>query len=154
MVLFLNAKLRVFSKPEDDYNSVLQGLRTLSGLDWEALKIKPKITIAKGFEDKTIKILELSINKKKLVSSFVNNLLSHLSKTDIALLEKQISSRIDENCNFYIRLDKKALQKGSWIIIEGGDCYHVKINLGVYPNNKSKAVQELKLFLQGFVNEH
>ena len=49
--------------------------------------------------------------------------------------------RLDEECNFFIRLDKEKLMNGECWITDSGDCYHIKISVAAFPKKKERAKQ-------------
>lgn len=84
--------------------------------------------------------VDFSIKKEKNINEFIQNLKSKLGKNN---LQKIISeaNRVDDDCNLYIRLDKKELDKGNFILTDNGDCFHIKIKLAAYPNKKENALK-------------
>ena len=146
MKLANNITLRVFCNPEDDCEKVKRSLETLSTFTEEEQK-KEKIQTeeikAKGLEENIIKILTTTLEKDRHCNQFLKDLKEQLSETDRKLLVEQ-TNRLDDNLNFFIRLDKKSLLENRYELTDSGDCFHIKINIAAFPRNKYEAHKVVK----------
>jgi len=143
-----NIKITVFVKEEEDKEKIKQTLLSLFPFDLEENKIMIKQSNTQGFNEKTIQILEIMLEKERHIKQFLEHLLSKLSQEAKELILRQAESRIDEDCNFYLRFSKDKLvnEKELWIT-DQGNCFHIKINLACFPKNKEKAIEIInKLF--------
>lgn len=137
--------LTVFIKPEEsnDYPNIFD--KTKSAIkeifDWEKEKTILNETIAEGFEDRKIHIYELKINKEKDTTLFIKNLLSKLSTEQKEFLKADKESRLDENDDFFIRLDKNELLEGKYKITNSGNCFHIKMNIASFPKKRENALK-------------
>ncbi len=137
-------KIRVFSEQYEDADKIKKGLNYLCGFsDLEEEKLKIKETNTKGFDEKTIKILELELIKDKYCNKFIKRLSELLSAEDKKKLIEQ-ENRLDENFNFFIRLDKEKMQEQKFLLTETGNCYHITINISAYPRKKENAYNMIK----------
>lgn len=138
--------LKVFSNPEDDETAIRTGLLFLSSYTKEELeseKIKIDEIRAKGFNEKTIKILTLELIKDRHCNHFLKFLNENLTNEQRQLLIDQ-TDRIDDNIDFFIRFEKESLFKKEFNITESGDCFHVRISLAAFPKNKMSAHKLIK----------
>lgn len=137
--------VRVFSKPEDDLSAVQQGLFSLVPFDLDNEKIKLSSRSVTGFNERKIKILEIKLKKQKHVRKFLENLHAKLSEEQRTLISNEAESRLDDELDFYLRLDKQKLisDKKIWIT-DKGDCYHIKLAIATFPKSKEKALECIK----------
>ena len=144
--------VRVFCGQEENENEVVNGLKLLFPLDLEKEKIAIKKQNALGFSDRKIAIFEVVLTKNRHVKAFLDNLLPKISGTDRQMLLRQLDSRIDDDANFFVRLEKETLAKRNELLVtDGGNCYHVRIKMAAYPSNKESAMKEMmKLLNQSF----
>jgi RNA-binding protein len=133
--------ITVFAKEEEDKQKIKEKLLGLvpEGIDKEKLKLNEQA--ATGFSEKKITIYTLTIDKENHITKFLKNILSKLSNEQKNMLSNQIESRIDEECNFYIRLDKEKLYEGECHMTDQGNCYHIKTHLAAFPAKKEKATE-------------
>lgn len=149
MKILNNAVINVFCKEGEDENHILGKLKAFVPFDLEKEKIAVQRRIAIGFEDKKIIILEATLLKERHTTPFIISLLEHLSKEQKELLLSQAESRLDEGMHFFIRFDKdRWLDEGALEITEDGNCFHVKMNIAVYPAKREKALEVVRGFLR------
>lgn len=104
-----------------------------------------KETVAEGFDEKKIFILEASLEKTTFVNSFLKELKRGLREEDKQLLFHQAEQRVDEDLNFFLRFEKKSwMENERMILTEKGDCFHLKMNLAAYPKKREKGVLLVK----------
>ncbi|MFC1690773.1 RNA-binding domain-containing protein [Nanoarchaeota archaeon] len=137
-------EIRAFSNPEDDYDKVYNAfISLLPSFEYEEESKKPKPTVknTQGFEEKTIRMIEIKLEKNKHINDFIKKLASNLSDDQKELLVRQADSRLDEHLHFFLRLDKEKLQNNEYLMTDSGDCYHVKIGLSCFPAKREKAIE-------------
>ena len=140
--------ITVFTKEDEDKQKIKEKLLELipEGIDKEKLKIEEQT--ATGFNEKKITITKLTLEKENHTTKFLKNLFSKLSNEQKNMLSKQKESRTDEECNFYIRLDKEKLNQGQYHITDEGNCYHIKTSIAAFPAKKENAIKKLEETLQ------
>jgi len=138
--------LRVFSNLKDDEIAIRTSLVFLSSYakdELESEKLKVDEINAKGFNEKTIKILTLELIKDRHCNHFLKFLNENLRNEQRQTLIEQ-TDRLDDNINFFIRFEKESLFRKEFKIIESGDCFHVRISLAAFPKNKMSAYKLVK----------
>ncbi len=133
--------LRVFCNPEEDKEKIKKAFLSLLGYDaseLDAEKIKLTETNAKGFNQKTILIFEASLEKERHSNKFIKKLNESLSKEDKNTILSQ-ENRLDDNMNFFVRLDKDSLLDGKYVLTDSGSCFHILININAHPRKKEAA---------------
>ncbi|TXT56955.1 MAG: hypothetical protein BAJATHORv1_20553 [Candidatus Thorarchaeota archaeon] len=75
-----------------------------------------------------ILVLQTTVKKKKLCQETLEYLLSHLNEGDKTFLLKSISHRVDDSCNFYLRLDKQQAYQGSIQLARTADMISIQFN--------------------------
>ena len=135
-------RITVFVKEGEDEAQIKKTLFSLFPFDLEKEAIELKQDNATGFNDKKIKILEVLLTKDKHISIFFENLKNRLSKDIKELILKQAESRIDDECNFFLRFSKDKLinEKEFWLT-DQGNCFHIKINIAAFPKKKENALK-------------
>ncbi len=141
MRLLNTVHLSVFVKESDgeDIDPVKDALIRLIPFDIEKEKVGLKVTSASGFDERVIKIIEVTLSKEKHTNAFLKSLMSHLSDEQKAMLLRQFESRCDSEFNFFIRLDKERLLSGEHLITDSGKCFHIRMNIACYPKNLGAA---------------
>ncbi|MCJ7444521.1 MAG: hypothetical protein MUO26_08330 [Methanotrichaceae archaeon] len=97
-------------------------------------------TLAKGYFGNEIKILESKIKKKESLI-FFRVLMERLPKEERLRLHSEIPSRVDENCNFHMRLDKQAAYKGHVRLTDSKDALDISVHIASYPSRREEAMR-------------
>lgn len=146
MKLVNNINFRVFSNPEENKEAIRNALFLLAGYTQEQLseeKIKYKEINAKGFRQRIIVITEITFEKERHCNKFLKRLNELLSPQDKEILVEQVN-RLDDNMNFFIRLDKENLINGKYILTDGGNCFHISMSIEAHPRRKDVAHKIIK----------
>lgn len=146
MKLANTISLRVFRLPEDDKEEIEEAFLTLLGYDKDEIKkqnIQYSAKKAKGFQEKTITLIEAILSKDRHCNKFLQRLSGEISDDDKELLMSQ-TNRLDDYLNFFIRLDKKLFLENEWKLTDSGDCFHIKINVATYPRRKDVAHKAIR----------
>lgn len=140
-----HVKISVFCKEGEKEEEILEGLKLLLPLNFEEEKIKIEKRTALGFNKKKMVVFDVNINKNKHIKAFINNINNNLNQEQKEMIKKQADSRLDQNLDFFLRFDKDKIikEKRLWII-EGGDCYRVKMNIAVFPKRRERALEVIK----------
>lgn len=143
-----NIRLSVFAKEDEDAGAIKQKLISLVPFDLEQEKLELKSQTAQGFQEKKIRIYELTLTKERHTNKFLQSLKECLDNDQKELLIGQRSSRLDQELNFFIRLDKtNLLQDDKLIVTDSGSCFHIRISIAAYPANRDTAMQVVKKWL-------
>ena len=140
MRLANNIKISVFVKPEDDEAAVKKHLLGLIPFDLDEEKLVLHRNKATGFNQREIIIFEIDFQKERLTNKFLEFLKSKFNEQQKESILKQ-ENRLDDECNFFIRLDKAKLLNGEYWITDSGDCYHIRISIAAFPKKREKAKQ-------------
>ncbi|MGV8168538.1 MAG: RNA-binding domain-containing protein [Candidatus Nanoarchaeia archaeon] len=146
MKLVNHIHFRVFCNPEEDREKITNTFLSLLGYNKEELKeekIEYKEISAKGFQQKTIIIIEADLQKERHCNKFLKKLNDALSKEDKTLLIEQVN-RLDDNLNFFLRLDKDSLLEGKYVLTDSGSCFHITMNIEAHPRRKDVAHKIVK----------
>jgi len=141
-----NIKIRVFCKGDEDKNLIVEKLKLLLPFDLEKEKIKLEERKAEGFDEKKIYVIRAFLTKDRHINAFIENLVDRLGEEKKTLLE-QFESRLDDDLNFFIRLDKDMLLKNKFVVTDSGNCYHIKINIAAFPKKREKVIEVLNKLL-------
>lgn len=141
-----NIKITVFVKPEEnDFHSLIKNkLINLVPFNIEEQKISVLGSPVEGFESRKIIIYEIDLLKENHTTSFIKNLKEKLPGEQKQLLLSQRWSRLDDELNFYIRLDKQELLKEKYSITDSGDCFHIKMHIAAFPKNRESALKVIE----------
>ena len=140
-----NIHITVFCKPEEDTKLIAKKLLFLVPFDIKEQKIELKKTNATGFKEKKITILEIYLEKESHTNLFLNNLIKNLTDEQKSLINKQADSRLDDELNFFLRLDKNRLinEDKLWLT-DNGECFHIKIKIAAFPHKREVALKTLE----------
>lgn len=138
-------RLTAFSYESEDGKSILDALLKFFPFSIEKNKVILKKTEATGFNDKKIKIFEITLAKGNLVGQFLKNLLNNMDKNQKQQILGQAESRLDKNLDFFIRFDKESWIKDEKLILtDSGKCFHLKISIAAFPKKREVALNVLR----------
>lgn len=140
--------INVFCKEREDESLILEKLKSLIPLDLEKEKIYVKRTSAEGFSNKKIRIFEIELKKEAHTNGFLDDFLGKLSDEQKEMLHRQAESRLDDNLDFFIRLDKEKLLNNEFFITHSGNCFHIKLHIAAFPAKKAVALDIVKKILK------
>ena len=138
-------EIKVFSHEGEFNEEVKKGLLDLVGLDIDKEKIKLSESVAKGRHEgeEDITIFEVILEKQRHTNQFLKHFIENLGEQKKTVLE-QIDSRLDEEMNFFIRLDKEKMTVGEYKLTDSGNCYHTRINVAAFPHKREVAKEVIK----------
>ena len=140
-----NIEISVFAREEENnLDSVREKLIELVGVDPEKEKIAFEESNDLGAKDNKIEILKIRLEKERNVNKFISDMIYKFNDEQKEMIMNQLDSRVDDKCNFFIRLDREKLLGGEYWITDSGDCFHIKILVAAYPAKKEKAIEILK----------
>jgi len=114
--------------------------------------VKEELTLNRkrvtGFNHEKIMIFELKLKKKKHTSTFLESFKTKLSNDLKLQLLNTLEERMDEECNFYIRLNKQELiYHDRYALTTDGICLHIRIHVATYPKRRENALLEMSNYL-------
>lgn len=114
--------------------------------------VKEELTVRRssvmGFNQEKIIILELKLKNKKHTNAFLESFKTKLNNELRLQLLNTLEERMDEACNFYIRLSKPELiYHDRYALTSDGICLHIKIHIATYPRRRENALIEMKNYL-------
>ena len=138
-------KATVFSKEDENQNKVLESFLKSFPFSLSENKIELKKKSAEGFSDKKIVIFEVLLSKEKHVRLFLENFIKNLTKQQKEVLIEQTESRLDDNLDFFIRIDKTYwMEFGKIEITDSGNCFHLRLSIAAFPKKRENAINVIK----------
>ena len=101
--------------------------------------------ISEGEHGNVMTILEARLTKQREFSA----LFRKLGPEICGWIVDDIENRIDDDCVFYIRLDKQKAVQGQYEVAHHGDVVAITGKVQAHPAKKDVAVRTLKEFLTG-----
>ncbi|MBN2052536.1 hypothetical protein JW756_03460 [Candidatus Woesearchaeota archaeon] len=136
-------KISVFVKPEENEAPIKEAFLKLFPFDIEDERIILKKTRATSFSQRDIIIYEVELTKDRHSNAFLEFLKSKLDEQQRKMLVSQ-ENRLDDNLDFFIRLDKQSLVNNYYNITDCGDCFHIRISIAAFPRKKESAMEVVK----------
>jgi len=130
-------------KPEEDEALIKDKFISLFPFSLDEEKIFLKRSKARGFSQREIIIYEAELSKERHTNAFLKSLKEKLNEQQKEMLMRQ-ENRLDDDCNFFLRLDKQSLLNNSFNITDCGDCYHIRISIAAFPKKKEAALEVMK----------
>ena len=138
-------KLTVFSYENENVDAILESCRNFFPFNLDENKIIIKNTIASGFNEKRIYILETTLANNNLINKFLRSIFSILDETQKKQILMQIDSRLDEHLDFFLRFDKDSWINGKKIVLtDSGKCFHARISIAAFPKKREIALNLIK----------
>ena len=106
-----------------------------------------EVDVSEGEHGNTMLILSQRLTKQKEF----NALFSKLGANIRDAIVEDIDNRIDEDCVFYIRLDKQKAVQGIYDIAHHGDVISITGKVQSHPARKAVATRNMLAFLEGIV---
>jgi hypothetical protein len=145
MKLANSIKITVFSKEGEDADKIKAALISLIPFNLEQENILIGQTKAIGFNEKEIRIFEITLAKDKHINQFIETLISKLKPETKELIIRQAESRLDDEYNFFLRFDKeKLMTENIFWLTDQGNCFHIKITLLAFPKRKDVALEVVR----------
>lgn len=148
MKLAHNIKLSVFVREEEDSEKIKQALLSLVPFELEQEKLELRQTNTQGFKETRIIILEINLLKESHTTKFFKSMKENLTQEQRNHIISQAESRLDQELNFFIRLDKQSLLNNKFSITDSGDCFHIKMSIAAYPRKRDAALKIVSDWLE------
>lgn len=136
-----NVVLSMFVKPEEDAQELERKFLSIVPFSLGEEKLALQKTVASGFNERKITILEIVLQKERHTNALLDHLVRHLSGAQKQQLLGQ-DNRLDDDCDFFLRFKKEALPQ--LILTNGGDCLHVKLSIAAFPKRRQAAEGVIK----------
>ena len=92
-------------------------------------------------------VLTDKITKKRTNRDFISFLNENLSNEDKSIIKEELSRRMDEKGNLFLRFEKQSAYNETLKLTYSGDAIHVRIKIASYPVSKENAMKVVeKLF--------
>ena len=153
MKLALYFEAQTFVRDYENYDTIKKAFISLFSFDFRENKVMIAEEVAHGFNEKRIKILTLSLKKESLINKVLKDIFSKMSKADIKTIINSLPTRLDEDYNFFFRLDKAALIDSKLILTDSGDCVHFKVSIAAYPKTLESSIEKMDNYLSAFIKE-
>lgn len=145
-----NIRVKAFAK-EGEREGLMKALEGLlpgeTSIEEEVLPAEEDSGI---FTSKII-VLKALVKKKREVGQLAEKIFTGLEPDELRTLHDEVESRVDGDCNFYVRLSKEKLAGGR-ISLKSKDPVHVKMKVAAYPAKKEKAADIMKKILEEMIN--
>ena len=100
----------------------------------------PEKAINEDHFGNTIIVLSDTITKKRTNKDIISFLNENLSDEDKIVIGEELSRRMDEKGNLFLRFDKQCAYNENLKLTYSGDAIHVKIKIASYPVSKENAI--------------
>jgi len=79
--------------------------------------------------------------------TFMDVLKSGLPASELTMLISQANQRVDDSCNFYIKLDKQSAYDGAVRLTQRGDAILIRMKIKAYPAKRENAIKIVESLL-------
>lgn len=104
----------------------------------------PVKTITEDHFGNKILILSQKISKKRFTKDIANFINNNLSIDDKNIIKEELSRRMDDKGNLFLRFDKQEAYAENLKLTYSGDAIHVRIKIASYPVSKENAMAVAK----------
>ena len=85
----------------------------------------------------------------RVVRVFVKQMFASFSSEQKNLLLMQLPTRVDDECQFFIRFEKDPfLTTGEVKLTDGGNCFHITLTIASFPHKKEVACAVVEKYLK------
>jgi len=140
-----NIRVRAFFRQE----SLDEGRNILASILPKGAELREERLDAEtegGVFTEPLYVLSAVVSKKGDVDSLIKKIFSRLGEADKRELKGSIDSRVDDDCNLYLRFDKKALAEGKFLLYTR-DSVQVRIKMACFPKKREAAAAAALGFL-------
>ena len=134
----MHLDFRTFGQATEVEERVRKAMTFASGIE------DIKVDRSEGYHGNKILIMTCTVSRKADIRSFFRR----LSKEDLSLLLDSVDRRMDDDGQFFFRLDKQKAFLEELVISSGDDCIHVRAKVESYPKRREKALENSKVMLQ------
>ena len=98
---------------------------------------------AEGHSGFDIRIIVASLKKERGCESTLDHIIASFDDRDRRRMKNSLLRRLDENCSFFLRIDKQAAFLDTLSLADGPDVISVRIDIKQYPKCNQKDAVEL-----------
>jgi len=124
--------LRAFCYATEDDERVEAALRTVLPED-----VAVERATSEGHHGDRILVLSARVDR----ADEMRHILDQLADLDVASIVAELDDRVDDNCAFYLTLDKQAASRGA---VERGDGITLRSKVEAYPAKRESAVENAR----------
>jgi RNA binding exosome subunit len=136
-----NISYRTFVYGTEDQDKVINSINYLFP------NSLPEETITEDHFGDQILVLSDTIKRKRETRNIIEFLNESLSPEDKNIIKEELSRRMDERGNLFLRFDKQEAFEEKLKLTYTGNAIHVKIKIASYPVSKENAIKvAYKLF--------
>ena len=135
---FHRLRVQVFCYATEDEDLIYDTLAELTGT--EGLEVE----VCSGEHGNRMVIMQDELKGRKVAELF-----SRLPAELVDELIGKAEERVDDDCNFHMRIDKQEAVQGRYVLAHHGDVISLTGKLVSHPARKSIAVDNLRRFLEG-----
>lgn len=81
--------------------------------------------------------------EKRACKPFIE-ILKSLPAAELSKLKKELTQRVDDECNFHIRLDKQSAYNGTVRLAQTEDAIDIKMKVKTYPSKQDSAIKVME----------
>ncbi len=108
-----------------------------------------KVVRSEGHHGNPITVLEATVKDPEGIAAFFGR----MTREDIETVERQLSDRVDDSCDLFVRLDKQAAYKGDIRLATNADVISVRLRVRAFPSRWEIACDVVKAFLEEKLQE-
>jgi RNA binding exosome subunit len=138
---FHRLNFRAFAHATEDEERVVEALIFASGAS-EVSRTK-----SSGYHGNPIAILQATVRGGKEIGAFFNR----LGKVNIEELLRTLDRRIDDECSFFLRLDKQEAYLERLVLTEKDDVIAMRGKIKAYPSKKTIALRAVAEYLESLL---
>ena len=106
-------------------------------------RVKTTRTMTEGHLQVPVVIISATLDGKRYCTPLVANILSNLSESDKKYMLKSLDRRIDDECIFFLRIDKQAAYLDEIQLARNTDVISVQIHIRSYPKSTKLEAEDL-----------
>ena len=133
-----NISYRTFVYSTEEEENVVKSLNYIFS------EPSPVKTITEDHFGNKIFILSEKISKKRFTKDIVKFLNDNLSNDDKNIINDELSRRMDDKGNLFLRFDKQDAFDENLKLTYDGDAIHMRIKIASYPVSKKNAINVAK----------
>lgn len=130
--VFHTLEIEAFSYPTEDIDKVEKSFQ-ITGFE-------PKVSDT-STED--MKILKAKEERHGKITDFVELLKQEMDEDELEEICRTLEDRVDEEGNFFIRLDKQEALDEEYVLSEGSDI-QVRLKISSFPSSREKAIEKAR----------
>ncbi len=127
--VFAGLHARAFCHATEDLERVRLAMANVLG------DVETRISRTAGIHGNPITVLKTVINDHESIMNFVKQ----LTEEDLEELLRSLDSRIDDDCNLFIRIDKQEAYQGRVRLARGDDMISIRVRVIAFPARCSVA---------------